>query len=304
MATIKDLASKCFIRVLFRRSDGVRFLLGGDDYIFIAEQLFFAADEIVSDVVDVHGGDGALLAGQVRRASTQSFDGYVGDASYAKSETEAARRKFLAFFQKNYLYEAIYIMPDGSAIKRQRGYLVDAPAVRELYQMTPEYHVALGFEDVHYYTYLEGDSGEELYGKSATLLLYNAATGGFKYDEVGGIFDETGALFLDGAGGTSILNVESIETVYPVWEVDGTAVNPRLENLTTGESVQFNGTVGAKQTLVVDMLNQTATLGGTNVLSQIEGSWLSFAPGKNQINYITDNNSALNSRAKWQEVVS
>lgn len=302
--TIKDLASKCFIRVLFRRSDGARFLLGGDDYMFAKGQLFFEADKIVNDVVDVHGGDGVMLTGQVRRASTQKFDGYVGDVSYSKSDIEAARRKFLGFFQKNYLYEAIYIMPDGTAIKRQRGYLVNAPAVKEFYQLEPTYSVALGFEDVHYYTYMEDDDGEELYGKSATILLYNAVTGGFKYDETGGIFDERGAVLLDGVGGTSSLNIESIEAVFPVWTVEGMAVNPKLENLTTGESIQFNGTVAGGQTLTIDMLNQTATLGGTNVLTEVEGSWISFIPGKNKINYTADNSSAPNSRAKWREVVS
>lgn len=300
---IQDLVSKCFIRVLIKRSDGERFLLGGDDYVFVEDQLHFSPDEMVSDVVDVHGGDGSLLAGQVRRATIQPFDGYVGDAGYSKSTIELLRRSFLGFFQKNYLYELIYIFPDGTAIMRQRGYIVEMPAVRELYQFMPQYHVAFNFEDVHYYTYMEDDSGEEVFGKSATLLLYNAATGGFKFDEVGGMFDEKGAVFLDGAGGTSTLNVESIEPVYPVWIVEGLAVNPRLENLTNGDIIQFNGTVAAKQTLTVDMLNQTATINGVNVLSQIEGEWLSFNPGQNKMNYITDNNSALNSKAKWQEVV-
>ena len=85
---IQDLASKCFVGVLIKRSDGERFLLGDGDYMFSQDQLHFEPDEIISDVVDVHGGDGALLAGQVRRAVPQEFNGYIGDAGYSKAKTE------------------------------------------------------------------------------------------------------------------------------------------------------------------------------------------------------------------------
>lgn len=89
-----------------------------------------------------------------------------------------------------------------------------------------------------------------------------------------------------------------------MWTVTGPADNPRLINHTTGMSMQFNGRVSPGQTLVVDTLNQTATLDGVNVLNQMTGDWVNFAPGINIVDYITDNDNALSSNIKWQEVVA
>lgn len=304
--SVKGVTSQCFIMALFIRNDGERLLLGDGLYQFKSGQKHFAANTVSNTIIDVQGSDGVLLAGQTRRAAKQSFAGYVGDATVSKEEIERARRQFISFFKtgQQYRYEVVYIFPDGSAIKRQRGFLVDAPEVQELWQIHPEYSVALNFEDVNYYTYNEDDEGNELYGQSANILLYNAVTGGFPYDEIGLIWDELGAVCYERLGGTTTLNINSIQIVYPVWTVTGPADNPRLINHTTGMSMQFNGRVSPGQTLVVDTLNQTATLDGANVLNQMTGDWVNFSPGINIVDYITDNDNALSSNIKWQEVVA
>lgn len=168
---------------LFIRDDGLRFLLGSGAYEFKDSQLMFAGNTIENDVVAVQGNDGYMLAGQVRRPSTQVFDGYIGDASVPKSEVEGYRRDFMAFFQKNHFYTVVYVMADGSAIQRRRGFLVDAPTSQELWQMYPEYHVALNFEDVNYYKYSENDDGEETYAKSADIGLAKVQYGGLIWAE-------------------------------------------------------------------------------------------------------------------------
>ncbi|MBQ8984323.1 phage tail family protein [Candidatus Saccharibacteria bacterium] len=175
---IKDVESKCWILALFVRDDGERFLLGDGSYEFTEKQLHFAANTMANDVVEVQGNDGYLLAGQVRRPSTQTFDGYVGDSSTSKAVVEERRRAFFAFFRKNFFYKVIYIFPDGSAIQRKRGFLVDAPEVKEIRQIYPEYHVALNFEDINYYYYDEDADGQEIYGKSATINLNSVAQSG------------------------------------------------------------------------------------------------------------------------------
>lgn len=184
---IKDVEPKCFILALFIRSDGARFLLGSGAYEFKDDQQHFAANTMENDVVEVQGNDGYLLAGQVRRPGVQSFDGYVGDAGTGKAEVEEYRREFFSFFRKNFSYKVIYVFPDGSAIQRKRGFLVDAPVVQELYQIYPEYHVALNFEDINYYQYNEDADGNEIYGKSAVLGLTVAASGGLVWDSVGAV---------------------------------------------------------------------------------------------------------------------
>lgn len=183
---IKDVETKCWILALFIRDDGERFLLGSGAYEFKDSQQHFAANTMSNDVVEVQGNDGYLLAGQVRRPSVQSFDGYVGDSSTSKPVVEGLRRDFFAFFRKNHFYKVIYVFPDGSAIQRKRGFLVDAPEVKEIYQIYPEYHVALNFEDVNYYYYNENAEGEEIYGKSAMIGL-SMATGGLVWDADGAV---------------------------------------------------------------------------------------------------------------------
>lgn len=304
MAGIADISKKCYVLALFIRDDGQRLLLGDGAFEFTSSQQMFAPNTIVNDTVDVQGNDGVLLAGQVRRASVQSFDGYVGDALLSRELTETYRRQFINFFRKNHFYSVIYIFPDGSAVKRQRGFIVDAPSAPELYQTHPEYHVALNFEDVNYYNYAEDANGEETYGQSATLLLFNSPIGGRGFDEEGGIFDEEGQYWIDGVGGTTTLSINSIDTVYPIWTVTGLAINPRVENLTTGAILQYNGTVLPGQTLKVDTLNQVAMLNGRNVTANLQGGWMSFEPGRNRVNYVADNSSAPVSTIEWAEVVA
>lgn len=303
MAGVRNVKPKCYIIALFIRDDSKRLVLGSGAYEFVEKQMMFAPNTIVNDTVDVQGNDGVLLAGQVRRASTQSFDGYIGDATFSKVTVETARRQFLEFFRRGHKYTVVYVFPNGTAVKRQRGFLVDAPSVQELWQIHPEYHVALNFEDVNYYTYNEDGAGQETYGQTAILSLYNAVTGGLVWDNLGVVWDDDGATWNPGVGGTTTINVNSIETVYPIWTTKGLAENPRIENLTTGGAIQYNGRVAPGSTLVVDMLNQTATLNGTNVLPNISGDWLYFASGVNRVNYITDNDNAPQSTIQWQEVV-
>lgn len=301
--SVKDVKSKCWIIAMFIRDDGERLVLGDGYYEFKDSQQHFAANDIENTIVNVQGGDGVYLAGQVKRAVAQSFDGYVGDATTDKTEVEYYRRDFLSFFRTGFYYEVVYIFPDGSAVKRQRGFLNDAPAVQEIWQIFPEYHVALNFEDPNYYSYSENEDGEETYGQSAQIMLYNSVTGGFPYNQKGLIWDERGAICRPRLGGTTTLNIRSINRVFPVWVVDGQADNPKLVNLTTGGSIQYNGRVSDGQTLIIDMLNQTAMLNGANVLQNVSGEWWSFARGINQVNYITDNDNAPGSRVEWQEVV-
>ena len=182
---LSDITTQPYILALFKRDDGQRFLLGSGAYEFKESQQHFVANAMVNDVVEVQGSDGALLAGQVRRASVQSFDGYIGDGGVIKSSVENYRKDFIAYFQKNHLYTVVYIFADGTAIQRKRGYIVDAPEVKELYQMTPEYHLALNFEDVNYYKYAENSDGDEMYSNYVNVTSATTSSGGLIWDTGG-----------------------------------------------------------------------------------------------------------------------
>ena len=188
---ISGVNPKCYILALFVRDDGARFLLGDDPYEFKDKQLHFQQNTIANDVVEVQGNDGYLLAGQVRRPGSQTFDGYVCNGTNSKEEVETKRRAFLQFFRRSHFYKVIYVFPNGTAIQRKQGFLVDDPTVQELYQQYPEYHVALNFEDVNYYTYEEDDQGQEIYAKEAIIKLTGGgATGGLIWDNYGVVWED------------------------------------------------------------------------------------------------------------------
>lgn len=302
---LDEIQTQCFILALFIRDDGERFLLGSGAYEFKENQLHFVANSYNNDIVEVQGNDGLLLAGQVRRAAAQSFDGFIGDATVGKQDVETYRKNFFTFFRKDYFYKVVYVFPNGTAIQRRQGFIVDAPEVKELYQYYPEYHVSLNFEDVNYYSYLENESGDEIYGKSAKIPLSSGVNdGGLIWDEEGVVWDAIGATWEKGSGGgATTVPIDSIDRVYPVWELTGPAVNPEIEVITTNTAISYNGTVTATQTLRIDMINKTATLNGTSVIGNVSGEWINLAPGNNRVVYTTDNNDADYSTIYWQEVV-
>lgn len=302
---LDQIETKCFILALFIRDDGERFLLGSGAYEFKEKQMHFIANSYQNDIVEVQGNDGIMLAGQVRRPSTQPFDGYIADATVNMEDTEEYRRDFLTFFRPNYYYKVVYVFPNGEAIQRRKGFIVDAPEIKELYQIFPEYHVALNFEDLNYYSYTEDADGNETYAKIATISpSAGVADGGLVWDEVGTTWDSIGAIWEQGSGGgpTTVM-VDSVDRVYPIWELKGPVVNPSLSDLATNTTLYYNGSVTASQTLVIDMFNRTAYLNGTSVIGNITGEWVSFAPGNNRVIYLADNPDAVDSKIYWQEVV-
>lgn len=302
---LDQIKTKCFILSLFIRDDGERFLLGSGAYEFKDSQLHFVANTYKNDIVEVQGDDGLFLAGQVRRSSTQPFDGYIGDATVKKSAIEQYRQDFIKFFRKDFYYTVVYIFSDGTAIQRRKGFIVDAPEVKELYQYYPEYHVALNFEDINYYSYAEDEAGNEQYTKSASITLSTGGViGGLIWDEYGVVWDNIGAEWEEGGGGgPTMVTIDSIDNVYPIWEVKGPANNPQLSCITTGTTLSYTGNIGVNQTLIIDMFNKTAKLNGTSVISNVAGDWVYFKPGNNRVTYTTTNADAQPSTIYWQEVV-
>lgn len=184
---LSEITTKCYILALIIRDDDERLLLGDGFFEFTDKLQHFTPNTFQNDVVELQGTDGQLLAGQVRRTAMQSFDGYIGDATVSQQTTEQNRQRFLAFFRKKHFYKVIYIFPDGTAIKRQRGYIVDAPSIKEMFQRFPEYHVGLNFEDPNYYEYDEDESGQEIFAHAQEISLSNLLVGGLVWDEYGAI---------------------------------------------------------------------------------------------------------------------
>lgn len=300
---ITSLKSRNWIYALFIRDDNERFVLGIDNYEFKDGQQHFAPNEIVNDTVELQGTDGVLLAGQVERAKPQDFDGYVGGFTTSKNATENLRQQFFRFFAKNHKFTVIYILSGQQAVKRQRGYLVDAPSVKEIDQRMPEYHVALGFEDVNYYSYDESNDGQEIFANSVDIIRTDEILGGALWERNGLAFDGIGVIFDDGSGGDLVVTVTGISGVSPVITIAGECVNPAIENPATGEVMRWNGTIAAGQKLVIDCNEQTVKMSGLSQLDKFEGDWIRLREGSNRIIFTSDGGDNKVCNMAWNEVV-
>ena len=293
-----------FILAMFIRNDGERFLLGDGDYTFTQKQLLFSAVSMANDIVELQGANGAMLAGQVRRPTTQSFDGFIGDATSSRNDVEIARRKFISFFRQNFSYTVVYIDTNGNTSQQKLGYIVDAPEVKELYQIQPNYRVALAFEDVNYYEYAEDSDGNETYASSAKIPLTGDSYGGLIWDNDGVVWDNDGATWEAGTDGSEVvLDLNIVGNTPVVWNVQGPVTNPQLSNTGTNEVLKYNGYVGATETLVINTLEETAYISGSDRSANVSGDWLQLAPGINRMAYVADSQGAPASLLQWQGVI-
>lgn len=301
---IDEIRTTGFILALFIRSDGKRFLLGDGDYTFTQKQLLFTAALMSNDVVELQGTNGAVLAGQVRRPTAQNFDGFIGDATSSRNDVEIARRRFIQFFRQDYSYTVVYLDCNGNASQQKLGYIVDTPEVKELYQIQPNYHVALAFEDVNYYQYAEDSEGREIYAASAKIPLTGDRYGGVVWDEDGIVWNADGAVWDAGTDGSEvILNLDIVSNTPVVWEVPGPVTNPQLSTTGTGDVLKYNGSVGATETLVINTQEQTAYISGSDRSANVSGDWLQLSPGINRISYVAGTLGAPVSTIRWQGVV-
>ena len=306
---LANIDPKAWIVAMFIRDDGERLLLGDGKYDFNADQLHYGADAMANDVVELQGTNGQVLAGQVRRSTAQDFSGFVGTGTNSKQEIEQWRREFLCFFATGHYFTAVYVAcPEhegdkNSAIARKRGYLTEAPEVRELYQVTPEYHVALAFEDVNYYQYAEDSEGNEIYANIETIDVSGAADGGLVWDNNGAVWDEATGMLWNGTitPETKDIYNDGVASCPIIWEIDGATTNPTLNNLSTGESMQFEGVVPSGSKLIIDTGAKTAKLDGQNVYEQFRGTWIQLKPNMNKLKYMAETTQP--STIKWNEVV-
>lgn len=239
---LDSITTKGWILALFIRDDGERFLLGDGWYDFKDSLQHFQPNTFANDIVELQGTDGQLLAGQVRRSASQAFDGYVGDALTSKADIEQRRRDFLMFFRKKHFYKVIYIFCDGSAIQRDRGYIVDAPSVPEMWQKFPSYHVALAFEQVNYYEYAEDEDGKEIFAHMADINVSTIMAGGLVWDEDGAVSEDIGWTSPIELSGTTITINDVIEDApMTVVKLEGNATQQTY----SGANI-FNRTTGTE----------------------------------------------------------
>lgn len=92
-------------------------------------------------------------------------------------------------------------------------------------------------------------------------------------------------------------------TTYPTLVLTGPCPPARIANLTTGELMRVVDAVPADQSLVIDVLNSSATNGGQ--FRSVLGSWWGLAPGANEVSFWADGYDAaaqlsISYRSAWK----
>lgn len=113
-------------------------------------------------------------------------------------------------------------------------------------------------------------------------------------------------VFDAGSSPVTAANASPVE-VSPTITIVGSATNPEITNVDTGEKIEFTLTMGVSDTLIIDMGQRTATLNGGSVLGYktSDSTWFTLAPGNNRFAYFTDNGSDTGvCTMTWNNVVA
>lgn len=278
--SVVSVRAKDFILALFIRDDGERFLLGDNGFDFKNSQLHFVANVMENDEVEKQGTDGTMLAGQVRRSSVQSFDGYVGDGTTPKETVEERRREFFRFFAKGHHFRVVYIDTARNAWQRKGGYIVDAPEIKELYQVHPEYHVGLNFEDVNYYVYDEDADGNEILGNVQSVPVSSEIEGGLEWDANGAISED--AVMSTDTGSKTGKNIQiSDATLAPFKSIQIDGETSQNDTPTPSAPVPVQTVTGDNVVKICGKnllgLTSSADITSSGVSSVWDGSHLAFS---------------------------
>jgi hypothetical protein len=119
-------------------------------------------------------------------------------------------------------------------------------------------------------------------------------------------FDATFDLEFGGPIPSGVINTTNDGNFAAPWvvEFEGPVLNPRIESVTEGKTLEFDGTVNAGQTLRVDSLARTATLDGASRYSWLQpgSQWPELVPGANQFRLIAaagEGLATLTYRSAW-----
>jgi hypothetical protein len=110
-------------------------------------------------------------------------------------------------------------------------------------------------------------------------------------------------------GTTTEIENEGNVVVYPTIIIVGQVVNPAIINMTTKQGIYLNGTVNPGQVLWIKCHDRTIyenndpTLNKLSLYDYTKSSWLTLAPGMNQINYTFSGSAAgtctMQYRHRW-----
>lgn len=262
------------------------------------------AQQVIPDLdtsdIDYTDTDGGEMIRQRLSTYTQSINGLIlpKDSGFWKLYSMIS-----SFFAANHTFTLVYGKRDGQlfAIKgawRSSGLDLPVPADEGNTTFSTEFKVGNSV----LFEYSEDSSGHEVYSNNVKLGRVSAATGGEVWDGKGQVFDAVGEVWAGASGGLSSVFVSSTIKVYPVWVLQGPAVNPSIQNNTTDTSATYRGSISSTQTLVVDFSTGEARLNGAIVSRNVIGQ-LSIAPGNNLVGFDVEGGEATTSELEWNNVI-
>ncbi|MGE0344171.1 MAG: hypothetical protein AB7O86_14025 [Porticoccaceae bacterium] len=125
-----------------------------------------------------------------------------------------------------------------------------------------------------------------------------SAGGGLEFDvEFDAVF---GAV---STGGTIFADNQGTWPADVVIRIDGPAVNPRVENLTTGQTIALSYNLGSGEYLLIDTQQRTVLLNGTasrySALTDAS-TWWRLAPGVNDVTFRATTSTAATMTLSWR----
>jgi len=108
-------------------------------------------------------------------------------------------------------------------------------------------------------------------------------------------------IFRGGSLPSTVTNSGTV-TVKPLITLTGSAINPIITNVTTGQFIKLNLTMVEGDVVVIDTSNQTVTLNGGNIRNSVDplSKFWFLPPGNNQIQLeSTSQSDTLMANIKW-----
>lgn len=105
---------------------------------------------------------------------------------------------------------------------------------------------------------------------------------------------------------TAAVDNAGTENAYPLIRLNGPAINPRITNLTTGETISVTFPLGAGDYLEIDPKGYTIMFNGVSPLVEDPSTvWWNLPPGESQIQFDADSYDATASAViEWRDTTA
>lgn len=227
-----------------------------------------------------------FLAG---RTVTLTLEVYGADESAFNTAVEDLQAAFLPCTDEAPLHFQIPGVAGGSKrLLNCRPRRLDLPINLDFFYRLPVATVQLVATDPLIYSATQSQEVSELPSGGGGLEF------DVEFDAVFGAVSEGGTI--------NAVNAGTFDTA-PTFRIDGPVTNPRIENVTSGETLSFTGTVPDGDYLLIDTEERTVLLNGTaSRYSWIDADavWWSLAPGTNEVTFRASTTTAATLTMTWR----